>query len=436
MIVLDGTQSDAQKREETTAQSDGSLEMVFNECFGKKMPPIPPTWRDEGKQAMQAVQVSMDSVGLFAPQQPRPDADSDGNATAEEVDLQAAAASGRFDMRGSVGRMWNKAKESDPELAEAYKMVGKSYDAQRNFRHKWAEQKHQEVKAERLKREVSELEDEDIGDYVPFTVLWQREGGDEAAFMAAKNYLVSALRLHNSGQTISKRPWLNYNNMTKRMEILHVKKRFTIRMREMWERRTSEVAVGNASGGSTASASGGSTAGASGGSTAGASGGLTAVARADPPQKKHRQSVKTGQAAAAKPAQNGTDTEGELATLVAKSKMLKASVLGAMSSANDLILLIENQIEWAWANNEVLKKPIHGLMGEIRTFQVSSQFWKDWVVTDVKKWALVVQKSYINKVALQELRSMDSLESFVKDLNMHCSQLKSMHAARMGVVSA
>eukprot|EP00969_Alexandrium_andersonii_P206359 9117515-Alexandrium_andersonii.AAC.1 len=52
--------------------------------------------------------------------------------------LQQALEANSFNLQGVVGKYWNQAKRSDPELASAYQALGRSYQSQRDFRMRWA----------------------------------------------------------------------------------------------------------------------------------------------------------------------------------------------------------------------------------------------------------------------------------------------------------
>lgn len=61
-----------------------------------------------------------------------------------------AVDSGSFDLRGPTGNHWNIAKQN-PILAERYKLIGKSYTAQRAFRIDWAKGEYDKLVVERTK---------------------------------------------------------------------------------------------------------------------------------------------------------------------------------------------------------------------------------------------------------------------------------------------
>ena len=71
----------------------------------------------------------------------------------------------------------------DSEKCLEYKgLVGR--EAKAKFRAKWAATKLEAAEKRALKEEKHSLSEETDGVYLPFKVLWDREGGDAAAFKA------------------------------------------------------------------------------------------------------------------------------------------------------------------------------------------------------------------------------------------------------------
>ena len=76
-----------------------------------------------------------------------------------------------------------------------------------------------------------------MGEYLPFTVVYQREGGDAPAFAAAKNYVLSALVLQKKKHLWRTLPWVQWNHMTKRVEWLYIKTQYRQSSMKSWEDR-------------------------------------------------------------------------------------------------------------------------------------------------------------------------------------------------------
>ena len=70
--------------------------------------------------------------------------------------------------------------------------------------------------------EMEEVDEQD-GIWEPFAKIVVEEGGDKSAFTAAENYCSQCFELHSKGETFHKRPWVLYNDFTKRVEMLYIK---------------------------------------------------------------------------------------------------------------------------------------------------------------------------------------------------------------------
>ena len=81
--------------------------------------------------------------------------------------------------------------------------------------------------------EMEEVDEQD-GTWEPFAKIVVEEGGDKSAFTAAENYCSQCFELHSKGETFHKRPWVLYNDFTKRVEMLYIKKKFRSANRELW----------------------------------------------------------------------------------------------------------------------------------------------------------------------------------------------------------
>ena len=81
--------------------------------------------------------------------------------------------------------------------------------------------------------EMEEADEQD-GTWEPFAKIVVEEGGDKSAFTAAENYCSQCFELHGKGETFHNRPWVLYNDFTKRVEMLYIKKKFRSANRELW----------------------------------------------------------------------------------------------------------------------------------------------------------------------------------------------------------
>jgi len=81
-----------------------------------------------------------------------------------------------------VGHKFRKALVEDEDMADSYKLLV-GHEAKARFRTEWAQVK---LDAERKAMKVKERSQEDSlnGLYVPFKVLWDREGSDLSGYKA------------------------------------------------------------------------------------------------------------------------------------------------------------------------------------------------------------------------------------------------------------
>eukprot|EP00959_Pyramimonas_sp_CCMP1952_P132824 2776708-Pyramimonas_sp.AAC.2 len=110
---------------------------------------------------------------------------------------------GHFDMRGTVGQVWSKAKAGDKQLEADYKAVGKSYSAQREFRKKWLALKAEQLREERMTTEKHSTTDLTIGTYEPVAVVADKEKSVRAAAV----YAWKCCLFFSQGKTLGGKPF-------------------------------------------------------------------------------------------------------------------------------------------------------------------------------------------------------------------------------------
>jgi len=270
----------------------------------------------------------------------------------------------------------------------------------------------------------SEHTDVQAGTYMPFAVIFKEEGGDRSAFDAAENYVAECFRLHSEGTTMQGRPWVLFNKMTKRVEMLYVKKQLKIETGEKWELKTVDMNTeaevpGAPSSSKRLQLQDGSTSG------------RPSEDNTDTPGKKKARVEANVDKAAVLANDEKVVLAETITTFINRAKIAKVQMLSAMGQAGDLETSVSNQVEWAWANTSEAKGKLSKLMGTITDFKACSKFWKDWVVQDQKPWMTTVKKQYLGSVALKELEKVADLECGIKALNKHMAMLKSMHQIKL-----
>ena len=116
-------------------------------------------------------------------------------------------------------------RSSDGKSQEYFKMTQKD---KQEFRKDWASKEAKKIKRTRERSQAYQRIDETTGEYVPFSILWQREGGhrDPQALKAAITHATKCVQMGT--------PWVTVNDMTDRVEYLHLKRTLTERFSHCW----------------------------------------------------------------------------------------------------------------------------------------------------------------------------------------------------------
>lgn len=175
------------------------------------------------------------------PQPETPDESGRAKLLSEAVKVE-----GNFDMKGTIGKLWQQSKSTNPSLAQAYAEVGRSYAAQRSFRAEWARKEFAKVIAEKTYSETSRVTEVSSGTYEPFDCIVDREGGPSrrSSMRAATYYVVACLQMHKQRiLAMPGTPWVKWNAMTRRCEFFYMKKGCNKAFEKswaLWQRQVSE----------------------------------------------------------------------------------------------------------------------------------------------------------------------------------------------------
>ena len=307
-----------------------------------------------------------------------------GKPGPEEEALTQAVNTGQFDLRGSVGRLWNKEKKLNEVLAASYEGVGKSYEAQRRFRLQWAEQRRDGLRVERIQSHRQTVSDNLDCRYISFEKTWEEEGKGQAGFEAAKNYWASAIALWSKGALLHGKQHVKYNVRTKRPEVLYVKEKLHFSDAHIRTHREIEHVGAPASSSAPLPA-------------------LPPPATTPLPQAKAK-----GKAGAPEEGRRRTTDDKEEAQRkrlkldLAKSEKVRVTFNAASAAAHDLINVVSKGPAWSWANNEHSLHPVRQARRDVNLFRESSAFYQDWTVAE--NFALTVKKKYAADVVEQEFR--------------------------------
>jgi hypothetical protein len=129
-----------------------------------------------------------------------------------EAELMGCVAQG-FDLRGKWGQRFSRDAVSK---SEAYKKL--KIDEKAQFRKDWAATKLDEIQKKQERSESYQRIDASKGTYLPFFVLWQKEGGpaDPLALGAAIKHATKCVAMGG--------PWVSVNMLTERVEFLHLER--------------------------------------------------------------------------------------------------------------------------------------------------------------------------------------------------------------------
>jgi hypothetical protein len=349
------------------------------ETLGAKLG-IPPSWASPSEvntlaQNMtdpEALAACVDKL-LGQPTQDAPQVNAkqelaDDEMTKQEKRLRTAIDSGTFDMTGVLGKAWNQAKKQNIGLAADYLAVGKSYNAQREFRLKWC--KMELTKMETIQTEIEENEQSEYsqGEYLPFDVIVDREGGPKraASVKAALHYALACQRFFKQNHMASSKHFCEYNGMTQRWEFLFLRKGYRENFTKLWKMETRNYSISEVV--SDASSSSGEVMAST---EALGAGPAAPAAPAAPAQKVDKKVVATPKAKGSKrkagePA--AEESPDQMAKKVQKKEMdigfrklssLRTRMASSSSTASDIAGYINRDRKWSWAkgdSNEDLKK--------------------------------------------------------------------------------
>jgi hypothetical protein len=141
--------------------------------------------------------------------------------------LEAELATGTIDIRGAVAQ--KMLRLIDPITKARYSEL-KTTKEKTEFRKEWAELSLKELKAKFSKTLEWEFEDVEIGEYIPLTLVIEREGGFRFTrdIEAGLRYAEKCLKM--GGRYVA------WNPMTERADFFHVRKQHKDTFRQKWEK--------------------------------------------------------------------------------------------------------------------------------------------------------------------------------------------------------
>lgn len=376
-------------------------------------------WQVEQTLSKNHAELTVDvDVGGPSPEELQPQ-------TPKEKTLHGASTEGAFDLRGKVGRLWQDAKACDPQLAADYTKLGRQYGLQREFRMKWCRDELEKCITERTKTMQKKETDLTTGEYLAYTPIFQREGGDSAAAEAARNYIMACLTMHKNKKMFKGRQWVQFNKMTRRVEFLYLKTQFVNEMSEIWAVTVKSSAVEPSAVSLDDKSSEAKTPGKRKSIEDGE------VETETPPKAKAKSKASAKQKAkqveeSPSPSKDDDDVKKELAKLRAFKTVLQCD----LSAAEDLIRSASADAAWSWAKQSGLVDGLQNALGDVRKQLDVSQWWVDWKMMDAKDFSVKIAKSYLPAVTASEVKRFKTLEPLVLQVRANTNMLKSMQKVR------
>ena len=348
------------------------------------------------------------------------DVPQDKNERQANMWEDAVAENGKWDMRGAVGQKWAKEIQDDLQLRADYDAVGKGYTAQRNFRHLWAKRKQLEQQQMFEATEGTTQSRDESGTLMSFLKIWEAEGKDEDGLQAAKEYVSSCIAKHKAGETLDGEPWIQKNDMTKRVDFVYVKKTVKNSFVKKKLQRTSWTANAD-----------------------------EPPADDDPAKVAPRTPIAAAEAAAAKakaaragsakpaPSPNGkaakpgtkhTNAAAAVAYDYTELAKIRKNMKLTMSDAQALITTITTIKQWVWARNEHYLGKLTAAKQALETFRNRDAFWQAWTIEE--KFQAYAEKNFQKNSIVGALNEAHEVAELVKKLQKTVAFINDSKALR------
>jgi len=356
-------------------------------------------------------QLQQRAAGLLKPAETAP--------TEEEIQLRACVEDG-VDIRSKWGQKFSR---SDAAKSEEYKNANNKQKQQ--FRKDWANTKLKELSFKKEKLQSWQRVDKRAGVMVPFSVLWQREGGkdDPGALAAAIKYATRALQMGKG--------WASINPMTDRLEFNHIRREFQETFLECWSLYVTE----NQGGKNPAIQN--NTQEEEKEETPAETAGSETPKKPAVPKGKGRAKAKAfigGSKGGKSPKDSDKDggehrkkprTKTPLEEAIAEANAVKTGLNQAQTTAQAILAATSTDAAWKWANNEAMLKPLKDALQDVNN--KISTFGRTFLTTEMK----MLKKEFPDKDLATELCNFtSSLRDPVEDLEKEGKILLSMHRSR------
>lgn len=303
---------------------------------------------------------------------------------------EAMKLNGRFNWKKGFGKLWSQLMVTDSALQQEYAAVGKSYQAQREFRARWLQNQYDEWWVKRKSTERTRQGRNVRGRPLSFKKIWEEEGEDEEGLQGALSYVRNCLAKHKQGEVaMDGEPWVQKDTMAGgRIKFFYIWKGVSMD----YEKEKSLTRVEQTQTHSSSSSARVAPPSAQADAAPDVRGGGT------PAPTDKRKAVSQGQAKAKAKAVKVTGIERKppheppatVTREAAKEAELKKGFKSAsltrkrakdlLQKSNELTVACTTQPHWMDFGTPAFMKPITDARKAVQQWQASAEFWKAWVV--------------------------------------------------------
>ena len=360
-----------------------------------------------------------------------------------ENEMAKALEKGGFETNGGVlGPAWDRAKKKDKKMAADYKLLGRDYTKQREFRMNWVKVEYGKITRTRSSTKTIRNVESKVGKYMSAVAILEKEGAGKSGVARTKSYLWKCVRLQ--GRLVS------YDTGKNSLDFLYIEEGHREEFEEAW---TLLETQGEEQVEDTGMAAGSGVAGndvKKGDDKAQVGKGEMVEEKTGNSDEENEEAPNArGTPGGAPPANRGriqvTDEEKEAKTQRAKSiadAMTTASAAREAYNAvigNYTVLMdsVQKDTLWAWANNDEALKLVRLEYQKVLDSKNGDVFYSTWLSSEPS----ALRKAHEKKmdVLVENIKkklAKDKLPKLVEGLGVALETMKAMHNARPEVRNA
>jgi len=371
-------------------------------------------------------------AGVSPTKQERIDGDAAPKEAARHAELKKVLDNGVLNSRSSIGQLFQRATDTDPNLMAQYKAVGRSYEAQRLFKLRWCEMQFKAMEQKLSYHERSRDTEGMSGTPMLFSqLLWEKKNK-----LAAINYVKSCIEKHKAGQTFRGKPYVSYDDMTKNWTFMHVTAAVGTLVDKTWQvdEHGDTIQLGSPALPAPAALPAlVATAPADPAKEAaqGKGKGKPALPAPTPAGKRGGKGGKGGKAGESSPADEAKQAAKQaekkgVDEKLRKCKDLKSRMEKATSQNSELREAIDTQIAWQWARGHWATQ-LASAKDKLNELKLRSEFWHRWGTRGTAVFAAWVKQTVsIPDIAREFALSpeIDKAVANLEELNQTVEQMQ------------